>query len=66
MKRQPRMIVMKEMTKNTRAKERMDANNSWRARELLAADREKAWLHAGWDDTMQKCYDWLGELKKIL
>ena len=66
MKRQTRMIVMKDMTKNIRAKERRYANNSWWVSEMLAADREKAWLHAGRDDTMQKWYNWLGEMKKIL
>ena len=32
--------------------------------ELLAADCENAWLHAGWEYTMQKWYDWLEEMKK--
>ena len=31
--------------------------------ELLAAGCEKAWLHAEWEDTMQKWYDWLVEMK---
>ena len=33
---------------------RMDADNRWWVAELLAADCEKAWLHDGWEDTMQK------------
>ena len=31
---------------------------------MLAADCEKAWPHAGLEDTMQKWCDWLGEMKK--
>ena len=31
--------------------------------ELLAADCEKAWIHTGWEDTMQKWYNWLEEMK---
>ena len=42
---------------------RMNAENRWWSAELLAADCEKAWLHAGWEETMQKWYDWLGEMK---
>ena len=30
---------------------------------MLAADCEKDWLHAGWEDTMQKWYDWLEDEK---
>ena len=55
---------MKDMTKKIRSKGRMDANNSWWVSGLLAADCEKAWLHAGLEDTMQKWCDWLGEMKK--
>ena len=47
-----------------RSKGRMDANNSWCVSELLAADCEKALLHAGLEDTMQKWYEWPGEMKK--
>ena len=32
--------------------------------DLLAADCEKAWIHPGWEDTMQKWYEWLEEMKK--
>ena len=32
--------------------------------ELMAADCEKAWFHSGWEDTMQRWYDWLYEMKK--
>ena len=42
----------------------MDANSSWWVSELLAADCEKACLHEGLEDTMQKWYDWLREMKK--
>ena len=43
---------------------RMDANSSWWVSELLAVECPEAWLHAGFEDTMQKWYDWLGEMKK--
>ena len=39
----------------------MDANRSWCVSELLADDCEEAWLHPGWEDVMQKWYDWLCE-----
>ena len=32
--------------------------------ELLAADCEKAWIHPGWEDTMQNWYECLEEMKK--
>ena len=47
-----------------RSKGRMDAENRWWVTELLAADCEKAWIHPGWVDTMQKWYDRLEKLKK--
>ena len=31
---------------------------------MLAADCEKAWIHRGWEDTMQKWYEWLNGMKK--
>ena len=42
----------------------MDAESGWWVAELLAADCEKAWIHPGWEDTMQKEYEWLEEMKK--
>ena len=42
----------------------MEAESRWWVTELLAADCEKAWIHAGWEDTMQKWYKWLEEMKK--
>ena len=63
MKRHQRMKIMKEVTK-IGSKGRMDADNRWWVSELLAADCEKAWLHDGWEDTMQKWTDWLGEMNK--
>ena len=60
MKQQQRMKVMKDTTRQIRAKGRMDANSSWWVSELLAADCEKAWLQSGWEEMrMQKWYDWL-------
>ena len=52
MKRQQRMKVMKDMLKKIRSQRRMDAENQWWVAELLAADREKAWLHPE-EETMQ-------------
>ena len=66
MRQQQRMKVMKDMTRKNRAKGRMDANSSWWVSQLLAADCEKAWLHSGWEDTMQRWYDWLYVMKKRL
>ena len=43
---------------------RMDAEIQWLVDELLAADCEKAWIHARWEDTMQKWYMWLEKMKK--
>ena len=45
MRQLQRMKVMKDMTRKIRLKGRMDANKSWWASELLAADCEKAWPH---------------------
>ena len=42
----------------------MDAENRWWGSELLAADCQKAWTHAGWEDVMQKWYEWLEYMKK--
>ena len=30
----------------------------------MAADCEKAWIHTGWEETMQKWYHWLEDMKK--
>ena len=40
------MKVMKDMMKKIRSKGRMDAENRWSVAQLLAADREKAWLQS--------------------
>ena len=45
-------------------KGRMDAESRWWVTALLAADCEKAWIHPGWEDTMQKWYDWLEKMQK--
>ena len=42
----------------------MDAENRWWVAELLAADCEKAWLHPGEEETMQKWYAWLEKMEK--
>ena len=42
-----------------RPKGKMEAENQWWVAELLAADCEKAWLHPGVEETMQKRYAWL-------
>ena len=54
MRRQQRMTVMKDTTKNTRSKRRMDTENRWLVTELLAADYEKAWPNPGKEHTIQK------------
>ena len=54
MRRQERMKVMKDMMKKIRSKGRMDAENRWWVAELLAADREKTWIHPEDEDSMQK------------
>ena len=50
--------------KEIRSKGRTDAERRWWVSELLAANCEKAWIHAGWEDTLQKWYKWLEEIKK--
>ena len=64
MKQQLRMKIMKDLTKKIRSNGRMDAQNRWWVTELLAADCERAWIHPGWEITMQKWYEWLEEMKK--
>ena len=64
MKRQRRMKIMKDITKKIRSRGRMDAQNRWWVAELLAADCEKAWLHPGEEETMQKWGAWLETMKK--
>ena len=58
------MKIMKYMTKKIRSKERMDAESRWWVGELLAADCEKACLHPGEEETMQKWYAWLEKMIK--
>ena len=64
MKQQKRMMIMKDLTKKIRSKGRMDDESRWWVSELLAAGCEKAWIHTGWEDTVQKWYKWLEEMKK--
>ena len=64
MMQQQRMTIMKDLIKNIRSKGSMDATNRWWVAELLAKDCEKAWTHTGWEDTMQKWYEWLEHKKK--
>ena len=59
MKQQQRMAIMEDLVKKIRSIGRMDAKNRWWVSELLAKDCEKAWTHTGWEDTMQKWYEWL-------
>ena len=51
------------MRKKIRSKGRMDAESRWWVSELLAADCEKAWIHTGWEDTLQEWCQWLEEMK---
>ena len=64
MEQQQRMAIMKDLIRKIRSKERMDARNRWLVAEILAAACEKAWTHAGWQDVMQKWYEWLEYVKK--
>ena len=64
MKQQQRMAIMKDLIKEIRSKERMDAKSRWWVTEILATDGEKAWIHTGWKDAMQKWHEWLEHLKK--
>ena len=64
MKQQRRMKIMKDLTKKIRSKERMDAESRWWVTGLLAADCEKAWIHPGWEDTMQPWCEWYETMKK--
>ena len=58
------MKIMIDITKNIRSKERMDAENRWWVAELFAGDCEKAWLHPGEEETMQKWFWWLEKMTK--
>ena len=64
MKQQQRMGSMKDLIKKIRSQGSEDAMNRWWVSELLAKDCEKAWIHTGWEDTMQKWYEWLEHMKK--
>ena len=64
MKPQQRMVIMKDLIRKIISKERMDAKNRWWVSEFLAADCEKAWVHTGWEDTLQQSFYWLEEMKK--
>ena len=62
-KQQKRMNIMKDLLREIRSKGRMDAQNRWCVTELFVADCEKAWIHPGWEDAIQKWYEWLEEKK---
>ena len=64
MKQQQRMKIIKDLTRKIISKGRMDGESRWWVTELLAADCEKAWIHAGWEDVMQKWYEWLGWMRR--
>ena len=57
MKQQQRVAIMKDLMKKIRSKGRMDAKNRWWVSEILATDCEKAWIHTGWEDTIQTWYE---------
>ena len=54
-----RMVNMKDLSRKIRAKGRVDAKGRYWVSELLAVDCEKAWIYPGWEEPMQKWYDWL-------
>ena len=64
MKRQERMKVIKDVTKQIRSKGRMEAESRWWVTELVVADCEKAWHHPGCEDTKQKWSESLKEIEK--
>ena len=64
MKQQQRMTIMKDLKKKIKSKGRMDAQNRWLVSELLAMDCEKTWIHTGWENAVQKWYEWLEHMKK--
>ena len=53
------MVIMKDLIRKVRSKGRVDAKSRYWVSELLAVDCEKAWIHPGWEEPMQKWYDWL-------
>ena len=63
MKLLQRMVIMRDLIKKSRYKGSMDAKNSLWVSELLAKDCEKAWTYTGWEDAMQKWYEWLDHVK---
>ena len=64
MKQQQRMAIKKDLIMKIKSKGSMDAKNRWWVAELLAKDCEKAWTETGWEDTVQKWYEWLEHMKK--
>ena len=64
MKQQQRMAVMSDLIKKIRSKGRMDAKTRWWVSELLANNCEKTLIRTGWEDAMQKWYEWLEHMKK--
>ena len=64
MKLQQRMATMKDLINKIRSKGRMDAKNRWWVTEIMATDCEKAWVHTGWEDTMQNLYEWLEYMQR--
>ena len=55
---QQRMVIVKDLIRKIRSKGRVDAKCRYWVSELLAVDCEKAWIHPGWEEPMQKWYDW--------
>ena len=56
MKHQEKLMILKDLMRKVRSKGRMDAESRWWVSELLAALFEKAWVHTGLKDTVQKWY----------
>ena len=51
-----------ERSRKIRSKRRMDAENRWWVSESLAEDCEKVWIRTGWEDTLQRWYNWLEDM----
>ena len=64
MRQQQRMANMKGLKTNIRSTGSTDPQNRWWVAEMLAKSCEKAWARTGWEDTMQKWYEWLEHMKE--
>ena len=64
MKQQQRMVVMKDLIRKIRSKGKWTLRIDGGFLSLWRQIVKKAWMHTGWEDTMQKWYNWLEDVKK--